>query len=97
MGFEVEYGGDMKNAYKPDRSVEDQLRHYFSGTLPENFSEFGINKSDLRRFLPDINKLKNKTEIHFFGYYKYWTHKKTFITQNIVVLNLSRRKPCKFR
>ena len=22
---EVEYGGDMKNAYKPDRSVEDQL------------------------------------------------------------------------
>ncbi len=77
---EVEYGGDMKNAYKPDRSIEDQLRHYFSGTLPEKFSEFGINKNDLKAFsAPDIEKLKkNKTEIHFFSYYKYWDPQENF-------------------
>ena len=28
---EVEYGGDMKNAYIPNRTVEDQVKHYFSG------------------------------------------------------------------
>ena len=84
----------MKNAYKPDRSVEDQLRHYFSGTLPEKFSEFGINKSDLKAFsAPDINKLKkNKTEIHFLVIINIGTHKKTFIMhRNIVVLNLIQR------
>ncbi len=77
---EVEYGGDMKNAYKPDRSVEDQLRYYFSGTLPEKFSKFGINKNDLKAFsAPDINRLKkNKTEIHFFSYYKYWDPQENF-------------------
>ena len=71
---EVEYGGDMKNAYKPDRSVEDQLRHYFSGVAPKDFTEMGINKIDLKPFdAPDLDKLKkNKTEIHFFSYYKFW-------------------------
>ena len=77
---EVEYGGDMKNAYKPDRNVEDQLSYYFSGTLPEKFSEFGISKNDLKAFsAPDIKKLKkNKTEIHFFSYYKYWDPQENF-------------------
>jgi len=77
---EVEYGGDMKNAYKPDRTVEDQLRHYFSGVPPKQFSEMGINKNDLKPFdAPDLNRLKkNKTEIHFFSYYKYWDPQENF-------------------
>ena len=77
---EVEYGGDMKNAYKPDRSVEDQLRHYFSGVNPEKFTKYGINKSDIKPFeAPDLSGLKkNKTEIHFFSYYKYWDPQENF-------------------
>jgi len=28
---EVEYGGDMKNAFRPDRDIQDHDKHYFSG------------------------------------------------------------------
>ena len=30
---EVEYGGDMKNAYRPTRDLKDVDKHYFSGFL----------------------------------------------------------------
>ena len=33
---EVEYGGDMKNAFSPTRQISDHDKHYFSG-LPPNF------------------------------------------------------------
>lgn len=33
---EVEYGGDMKNAFRPTRDIRDHDEHYFSG-LPLNF------------------------------------------------------------
>ena len=32
---EVEYGGDMKNAHKPNREIVDHDKHYFSGLPPE--------------------------------------------------------------
>ncbi len=71
---EVEYGGDMKNAYRPTRDILDQDKHYFSGLPPEFWTEHGVAESDLYPFkspkYDDI--LKNKTEIHFFGYYTFW-------------------------
>jgi N-acetyl sugar amidotransferase len=71
---EVEYGGDNKNAYRPTRDIEDHDKHYFSGLPPEFWADYGVSKKDLYPYLApkysDI--LSNKTEIHFYGYYKFW-------------------------
>lgn len=71
---EVEYGGNMKNAFRPTREIADHDRHYFSGLPPEFWTEHGISKADLRPFMapPYEDIRKNGTEIHFFGYYKCW-------------------------
>jgi len=71
---EVEYGGDMKNAYVPTREISDHTNHYFSGLPPEYWESHGITSADLSPFKqPDYSLIKsNKTEIHFFSYYKYW-------------------------
>jgi N-acetyl sugar amidotransferase len=71
---EVEYGGDMKNAFRPTRDIQDHDKHYFSGLPPEFWFEHGVSLADLYPFMApryeDITK--NKTEIHFLGYYKFW-------------------------
>jgi len=71
---EVEYGGDMKNAFRPDRDLEDHTQHYFSGLPPEFWLEHGISEADLKPFMaPSYEKLHNNgTRIHFMGYYKFW-------------------------
>lgn len=71
---EVEYGGCMKNAFRPTREIADHDRHYFSGLPPEFWTEHGISRADLRPFMaPPYEAIrKNGTEIHFFGYYKFW-------------------------
>tara|TARA_B110000971_G_C20039698_1_gene516971 strand:- start:5944 stop:7113 length:1170 start_codon:yes stop_codon:yes gene_type:complete len=72
---EVEYGGDMKNAYKPTRDYKgDQKKHYFSNIAPDDFTKYGIKKEDLEPYLPpDKKKLDDlNAEIHFYGYYKKW-------------------------
>ena len=72
---EVEYGGDMKNAFKPTRDyTEDHAKHYFSGISPEDLFKYGINEIDIKPYVsPDISKLKKLgTEVHFYGYYKKW-------------------------
>ena len=71
---EVEYGGDLKNAYKPTREISDQDKHYFSGLPPEFWQKHGITKQDLYPFLaPTHGEIKDsKIEIHFFSYYKFW-------------------------
>jgi N-acetyl sugar amidotransferase len=71
---EVEYGGDMKNAFVPSREITDHDQHYFSGMPPEFWSEYGVSKNDLKPFMsPSFASLMaNKTKIHFYGYYKYW-------------------------
>jgi N-acetyl sugar amidotransferase len=71
---EVEYGGDMKNANRPDRDIADHDSHYFSGLPPEFWVEKGINLSDLYPFrAPLFDEIrKNNTEIHFLSYYKFW-------------------------
>jgi N-acetyl sugar amidotransferase len=71
---EVEYGGDMKNALRPTRDIQDHDSHYFSGLPPEFWAEHGISLADLYPFMaPKFEEIeKNKTEIHFLGYYKFW-------------------------
>jgi N-acetyl sugar amidotransferase len=71
---EVEYGGDMKTAYTPTREIQDQDKHYFSGLSPEFWVKHGISLADLYPFMSPkyIDIKKNNTEIHFFGYYKFW-------------------------
>jgi N-acetyl sugar amidotransferase len=71
---EVEYGGDMKNAHRPDREIQDHDSHYFSGLPPEFWVEHGLSLNDLKPFMAPSYELirKNNTQIHFFGYYKFW-------------------------
>ena len=71
---EVEYGGDMSNAFNPTREIEDHDKIYFSGLPPEFWTEHGLSTADLTPFsAPSYEAIKdNKTEIHFFGYYKRW-------------------------
>jgi len=71
---EVEYGGDMKNALRPTRDIEDHDRHYFSGAPPEFWAKHGVSLADLYPFMaPKFEAIeKNRTEIHFLGYYKSW-------------------------
>lgn len=77
---EVEYGGDMKNAFRPTREIEDHDKHYFSGLPPEFWIEHGVSAADLKPFMaPSYEKLmENKTEIHFLGYYKMWDPQENF-------------------
>ena len=77
---EVEYGGDMKNAYKPTRTVGDQLKHYFSGIAPEDWAKHGISEKDLNKFRGPSSEIlqKNKTEVHFYSYYKFWDPQENF-------------------
>ena len=71
---EVEYGGNMKNAFKPTREIQDHDKHYFSGLPPEFWVSYGISEKDLYPYkAPSYEAImKNNTEIHFMGYYKYW-------------------------
>ena len=72
---EVEYGGNMKNAYKPNRDWRtDHKEHYFSGLGPEDFVKYGIKNDDILSYMaPKDEELeKLKLDIHFFGYYKKW-------------------------
>lgn len=72
---EVEYGGDMKNAFNPTRNYKtDHVKHYFSGLAPEDFVKYGISEKDLVPYLAPSNENLEKlgTELHFYGYYKKW-------------------------
>ena len=77
---EVEYGGDMKNAFSPTRDVTDHNKHYFSNYPPEFWSKYNITQNDLKPFTsPDINQIKKRNvQIHFFGYYKFWDPQECF-------------------
>ncbi|MEK6628259.1 MAG: N-acetyl sugar amidotransferase [Bdellovibrionota bacterium] len=77
---EVEYGGDMKNAFRPDRDITDHDKHYFSGLPPEFWESHGLTKADLKPFMsPKYEDIvNNKTSIHFMGYYKFWDPQENF-------------------
>jgi N-acetyl sugar amidotransferase len=72
---EVEYGGDMKNAFNPTRNYKtDHKKHYFSGLGPEDLTNYGVTENQVSPYLPPSNdKLDSLgTELHFWGYYKKW-------------------------
>ena len=72
---EVEYGGNMKNAYKPNRDWKtDHKEHYFSGLAPEDLIEYGISSKDILPYMAPENEKLEKLDlnINFFGYYKKW-------------------------
>ena len=71
---EVEYGGDMKNAFSPTRQISDHDYHYFSSYSPSVWTKYGFKINELQPFMaPSYEEvLNNKTEIHFFGYYEFW-------------------------
>ncbi|MCX6840353.1 MAG: N-acetyl sugar amidotransferase [Verrucomicrobia bacterium] len=72
---EVEYGGDMKNAFKPTHDTGgDMVKHYFSGISPEKWAKHGVNGHDLSVYCgPSQEKLKEVgVECHFMGYYHQW-------------------------
>lgn len=77
---EVEYGGDMTNAFSPTRQIQDHDKHYFSGMPPEFWTEHGVTEADLRPFMaPKYERImENNTEIHFMGYYKFWDPQENF-------------------
>ncbi len=77
---EVEYGGDMKNAFRPTREIIDHDKHYFSGLPPEFWVEHGVGERELKPFMaPSYESIvQNKTEIHFLGYYKFWDPQENF-------------------
>ncbi len=77
---EVEYGGDMRNAFRPTREIDDHDDHYFSGLPPEFWTEHGVSIADLKPFMaPEFERIMaNKTEIHFFGYYRFWDPQENF-------------------
>jgi len=78
---EVEYGGDMKNAFKPTRDYKaDHTKHYFSGLAVEDMVHYGIEQKDLFSYMaPSTNKLDDiRAEIHFYGYYKKWVPQENY-------------------
>ena len=66
---EVEYGGDMKNAHRPDRDVLDHNKHYFSDFPPELWSKYGLSPTEIRPFSGPSREqvLANQTKIHFYS------------------------------
>lgn len=78
---EVEYGGDMKNAFRPTRDYKaDHKKHYFSGLGPEDLQQYGIAQKDILTYLAPANDIldANGTEVHFYGYYKKWTPQENY-------------------
>lgn len=72
---EVEYGGDMKNAFTPTRDYKaDHKKHYFSGIGPEDLVKYGVSLEDIKPYMAPNNDDLDKIncEIHFYGYYKKW-------------------------
>ena len=78
---EVEYGGDMKNAFRPTRDYKaDHKKHYFSGLAPEDIVRYGISEKELVPYMaPSPEELDALgTEIHFFSYYNKWVPKENY-------------------
>jgi hypothetical protein len=77
---EVEYGGDMKYAFKPYNDFQVKEKHYFSKFPIESWEKYNVSKKDLNQFdSPSIKEInKNKIKNYFFGYYKCWDPQENF-------------------
>jgi N-acetyl sugar amidotransferase len=72
---EVEYGGNMKDAYVPTRQWKTKnLQICMSGVSPEEFTNYGIESKDLYWYTsPTSAELDAlNLEIHYMSYYKKW-------------------------
>lgn len=72
---EVEYGGNMADAFVPTRDWKNKnVNILMSGLPPERFLDFGISEADLQPYMaPKPENLERKgLEIHYFGYYHKW-------------------------
>ena len=71
---EVEYGGNMADAYIPTKDIPASTNQIFSGMPPEKFLELGIKKNDLTPYLAPKKTALQKIglEVHYFGYYHKW-------------------------
>jgi len=78
---EVEYGGDMKNAFKPTHDTSaDMVKHYFSGISPDEWAAYGVDRQELQVYIgPDQERIrKTGVECHFMGYYHRWIPQELF-------------------
>ena len=77
---EVEYGGDMKNANSPTRTLDDHDKYYYKGMTIESLKKYNILLNELYTFSgPTKKEMSDKgTEIHFFSYYKFWDAQENF-------------------
>jgi N-acetyl sugar amidotransferase len=72
---EVEYGGNMADAYIPTRDWKHKNTNILmSGMPPETFLEHGITENDLIPYLPPKHENLDQLglDIHYFGYYHKW-------------------------
>jgi N-acetyl sugar amidotransferase len=84
---EVEYGGDMKNAFSATHDVsDDMMRHYFSGIAPEDWVKYGVDEHDLHAYRgPSMESVKRVgVQCHFMGYYHRWIPQELYyyVTEN---------------
>lgn len=77
---EVEYGGDMTNAFKPTREIAQHDKHYFSGKSVDFWENYGLTAQQLAPYMaPPMERIwEIAVEIHFMGYYKYWDPQENF-------------------
>ncbi len=71
---QVEYGGDDTTWEKKGFSIEEEIRHWFSGVSIDRWYEKGFTKKDLHFYYPPpIEEIKDVgVERHFFSYYRDW-------------------------
>lgn len=68
---EVEYGGDQSGAESPEKKIENEAKHHFSGRSIDSWAESGFSKAELAYFQRPA-ELPSSISQHFFGYYKKW-------------------------
>ena len=72
---EVEYGGNMSDAFNATRDWKYKNTNILmSGVPPETFLKYGISKNDLTPYLPPNNTDLEALglEIHYMGHYVKW-------------------------
>lgn len=78
---EVEYGGNMADAYNPTRDWEKKNSSILmSGVPPETFLRHGISQNDLRPYLPPSTESLKKIglQIHYMSYYHKWVPQENY-------------------
>ena len=80
---EVEYGGDMENAYKPNRVIKITL-HYFSG-MPQSIGR--ARYIHLIKAFFTTSVLDILANISYFRYYLYWDPRKLLLLRKYRLLS----------